>query len=98
MTPADSEGRYIQPETLHAVVTLEHSVVRGEKFYATVTLPKTVSGWVGTCMRRVKINETVYAQLRDVILRLMVYYNLGIEGELLNARRFATNLFCDYSH
>ncbi len=98
MTPADSEGRYIQPETLHAAVTLKHSVVHGEKFYATVTLPKTVSGWVGTCMQRVKINETVYAQLRDVILHLMVYYNLGIEGELINARPFATNLFCDYSH
>ncbi len=35
-------------------------------------------------MRRVKINETVYTQLRDVILCLMVYYNLGIEGELIN--------------
>lgn len=56
------------------------------------------SGWVGTCMRRVKINETVYTQLQDVILRLMVYYNLGIEGELINVRPFATNLFCDYSH
>ncbi|PBK82638.1 hypothetical protein ARMGADRAFT_1038431 [Armillaria gallica] len=67
------KGRYIQLETLHAVVTLKHSVIH-------ITLPKTVSGWVGTCMQRVKINETIYAQLWDIILRLMVYYNLGIEA------------------
>ncbi len=35
-------------------------------------------------MRRVEIENTVYAQLRDVILRLMVYYSLARDSELIN--------------
>ncbi|PBK86237.1 hypothetical protein ARMGADRAFT_1086709 [Armillaria gallica] len=37
---------YMHPDTHHAVVTLENSIVKGHLFYCTVTLLKTVLGWV----------------------------------------------------
>ncbi|KAK0443409.1 uncharacterized protein EV420DRAFT_1484936 [Desarmillaria tabescens] len=50
---------FIQPGTLHTVVTLKNSIVRGQHFYTTTTLSKTVSGWVDTYIHGVKIERVL---------------------------------------
>ncbi|KAK0434398.1 uncharacterized protein EV420DRAFT_1488665 [Desarmillaria tabescens] len=69
---------YMRPDTHHAVLTLENCIVRGGHFYSTVTLSKTVSGWVHTCMLGYRIINVVHPELHQLLLRMMCYFHTVI--------------------
>ncbi|KAK0434393.1 uncharacterized protein EV420DRAFT_1654048 [Desarmillaria tabescens] len=84
---------FIQPGTLHAVVTLENSIVRGQHFYTTTTLSKTVSGWVDTYIHGVEIERVLYFQLRDLLFRLILYLEDGLNTDSIenDSSKFKVN-------
>ncbi|KAK0438495.1 uncharacterized protein EV420DRAFT_1651420 [Desarmillaria tabescens] len=69
---------YMCPDTHHAVLTLENCIVRGGHFYSTVTLSKTVSGWVHTCMLGYRIINVVHPELHQLLLCMMCYFHTVI--------------------
>ncbi|KAK0460290.1 uncharacterized protein EV420DRAFT_1641635 [Desarmillaria tabescens] len=69
---------YMHPDTHHAVLTLENCIVRGGHFYSTVTLSKTISGWVHTCMLGYRIINVVHPELHQLLLRMMCYFHTVI--------------------
>ncbi|PBK62419.1 hypothetical protein ARMSODRAFT_980695 [Armillaria solidipes] len=73
LKPGSALGSYMRPDTHHAVVTLENSIIKGHHFYSTVTLSKTVSGWVHTRMFG-DIGGLPIAHLQRVLLRIMIYF------------------------
>ncbi|KAK0445274.1 uncharacterized protein EV420DRAFT_1648412 [Desarmillaria tabescens] len=72
---------YMHPNTHHAVVTLENSIVKGHHFYSTVTLSKTVLGWVHTCMLGYTITNILHVELQEVLLRMMCYFGAVISDQ-----------------
>ncbi|SJL03255.1 uncharacterized protein ARMOST_06607 [Armillaria ostoyae] len=72
---------YMHPDTHHAVVTLENSIVKGHHFYSTATLSKTVSGWVHMCMLGYSITNVLHTELLEVLLHMMCYFGATISGE-----------------
>ncbi|KAK0460288.1 uncharacterized protein EV420DRAFT_1641633 [Desarmillaria tabescens] len=84
---------FIQPGTLHAVVTLENSIVRGQHFYTTTTLSKTISGRVDTYIHGVKIERVLYFQLRDLLFRLILYLEDGLNTDSIenDSSKFKVN-------
>ncbi len=71
----------MRPDTHHVVVTLENSIVRGHHVYATVTLSRTVAGYVHTCMLKFRIVNVLHHELRGLLLRLMCYFCMIISDK-----------------
>ncbi len=71
----------MHPNTHHAVVTLENSIVKGHHFYSTATLSKTVSGWVHMCMLGYGITNVLHTELLEVLLRMMCYFGAIISDK-----------------
>ncbi|KAK0456740.1 hypothetical protein EV421DRAFT_89832 [Armillaria borealis] len=69
---------YMRPDTHHAVVTFENSIARAHRVYATVTLSRTVAGYVHTCMLKFRIVNVLHRELRELLLRLMCYFCMVI--------------------
>ncbi|KAK0445272.1 uncharacterized protein EV420DRAFT_1648410 [Desarmillaria tabescens] len=71
---------YMRPNTHHAVVTLENSIVKGHHFYSTVTLSRTVWGWVHTCMFG-DMGGLPFFELQHILLRMMIYLGVLVGDE-----------------
>ncbi|KAK0441500.1 uncharacterized protein EV420DRAFT_1485658 [Desarmillaria tabescens] len=81
LEPGSALCSYMHPNTHHAVVTLENSIVKGHHFYSTVTLSKTVLGWVHTCMLGYTITNILHVELQEVLLRMMCYFGAVISDQ-----------------
>ncbi|KAK0438496.1 uncharacterized protein EV420DRAFT_1486672 [Desarmillaria tabescens] len=75
------------------VVVLEPGNVLGQHFYTTTTLSKTVSGWVDTYIHGVKIERVLYFQLRDLLFRLILYLEDGLNTDSIenDSSKFKVN-------
>ncbi|KAK0479777.1 hypothetical protein IW261DRAFT_1564436 [Armillaria novae-zelandiae] len=62
------------PDTHHAVLTLENSIVKGHHIYATTTLAKSVTGWIHTCMLEYRIANVLHPELHELLLRIMCHF------------------------
>ncbi|KAK0462761.1 hypothetical protein IW261DRAFT_1576169 [Armillaria novae-zelandiae] len=65
---------YMCPDTHHAVLTLENSIVKGHHIYATTTLAKSVTGWIHTCMLEYRIANVLHPELHKLLLRIMCHF------------------------
>ncbi|KAK0470698.1 hypothetical protein IW261DRAFT_1572984 [Armillaria novae-zelandiae] len=65
---------YMHPDTHHAVLTLENSIVKGHHIYATTTLAKSVTGWIHTCMLEYRIANVLHPELHKLLLRIMCHF------------------------
>ncbi|KAK0217452.1 hypothetical protein EDD85DRAFT_961858 [Armillaria nabsnona] len=72
---------YMHPNTHHAVVTLENSIIKGHHFYSTATLLKTVLGWVHMCMLGYSIMNVLHTELLEVLLCMMCYFGAIISDK-----------------
>ncbi|KAK0479480.1 hypothetical protein IW261DRAFT_1564120 [Armillaria novae-zelandiae] len=65
---------YMRPDTHHAVLTLENSIVKGHHIYATTTLAKSVMGWIHTCMLEYRIANVLHPELHELLLCIMCHF------------------------
>ncbi|KAK0474126.1 hypothetical protein IW261DRAFT_1569190 [Armillaria novae-zelandiae] len=65
---------YMRPDTHHAVLTLENSIVKGHHIYATTTLAKSVTGWIHTCMLEYRIANVLHPELHELLLHIMCHF------------------------
>ncbi|KAK0477751.1 hypothetical protein EDD18DRAFT_1365268 [Armillaria luteobubalina] len=65
---------YMHPDTHHAVLTLENSIVKGHHIYATTTLAKYVMGWIHTCMLEYRIANVIHPELHELLLHIMCHF------------------------
>ncbi|KAK0493645.1 hypothetical protein EDD18DRAFT_1108016 [Armillaria luteobubalina] len=65
---------YMRPDTHHAVLTLENSIVKGHHIYATITLAKSVMGWIHTCMLEYRIANVIHPELHELLLHIMCHF------------------------
>ncbi|KAK0493732.1 hypothetical protein EDD18DRAFT_1356182 [Armillaria luteobubalina] len=71
---------YMRPDTHHAVITLENSIIKGHHFYATATLTKSVAGWVHTCMLEYRIVNILHLELHELLLCMSCYFYMIMKG------------------
>lgn len=69
---------FMRPDTHHAVITIENSIVAGEHFYACATLSRSVAGYVHTAMLDFSITNILHLELRPLLLRMMCYFSQNI--------------------
>ncbi|KAK0473926.1 hypothetical protein IW261DRAFT_1569286 [Armillaria novae-zelandiae] len=65
---------YMRPDTHHAVLTLENSIVKGHHIYAMTTLAKSVTGWIHTCMLEYRIANVLHPELHKHLLHIMCHF------------------------
>ncbi|KAK0493818.1 hypothetical protein EDD18DRAFT_1356305 [Armillaria luteobubalina] len=65
---------YMHPDTHHAVLTLENSIVKGHHIYAMTTLAKSVMGWIHTCMLEYRIANVLHPELHELLLHIMCHF------------------------
>ncbi|KAK0434400.1 uncharacterized protein EV420DRAFT_1488667 [Desarmillaria tabescens] len=75
------------------VVVLEPGNVLGQHFYTTTTLSKTVLGRVDTYIHGVEIERVLYFQLRDLLFRLILYLEDGLNTDSIenDSSKFKVN-------
>ncbi|KAK0457073.1 uncharacterized protein EV420DRAFT_1480946 [Desarmillaria tabescens] len=59
---------------------LENSIIKGHHFYSTVTLSRTVWGWVHTCMFG-DMGGLPLFELQHILLRMMIYFGVLVGDE-----------------
>jgi hypothetical protein len=84
----------MRPNTLHYVLTLEHSITYGRHFYATAAIQDTCRAIVHTFFLNEVITNTNHPDVRTLLHRLMAFwvkaYQVGWYGKDISQNNSAT--------